>query len=490
MTIMPRAFLSLLLVVVGCGEASDTRDGGLPPDGNVADGPAPDQMPGCQEPAGPGTEHNDPINASETWTAEDSPHVVTSSIWVHEGTLTIEPCAVVRIRKGCSISVGGTAGAPAAAIVAHGESIANAGVPPTVRPVTFLRDDDSEPWGMLYALETGMLDLEVATLEGGGDPDTAQNYGGTIVALGAGGTAGLTRNVRTVDVTIEGSGGFGVNLQNRAAFTEDSTGLKILDSGRLPSGSNIDTRYPLYVQGAAVSTIPEGSYTGNGADEIFVAGGSSLNDPEVTFFDRGVPYRLESTFGLSPVRTAANGGLSTLIIEAGVVMRFASAAPSASWALRLGISGGSTPDSIWPTRLIANGTAEAPIVLTSAEESPAPGDWAGIHFRGGPATGNVMSHVRIEYAGGDSGTSGFGCGPGDNDAALIITNWRPEEAFITDSAFVDSAAGGIVCGWRSDLDGPDLVGNNTFTNIANGCNVARWSNATGTRCPGGPPLCF
>jgi hypothetical protein len=182
--------------------------------------------------------------------------------------------------------------------------------------------------------------------------------------------------------------------------------------------------------------------------------------------------------------------LSTLTIEAGVTIKFDNDGPSQSYSMGLGASNGALPVNIFPVRLIAQGTQAEPIILTSSAATPAAGDWAGLEFHGGPPDGNVMSHVHIEYAGRDSGTAGFGCGVGDNDAALIIRNWRPNDAFITDSTFSDSAAGGIVSGWQSQgVDGPNLVGNNTFTAIANGCNVSRWREMNGT-CAGTPPVCL
>lgn len=61
--------------------------------------------------------------------------------------------------------------------------------------------------------------------------------------------------------------------------------------------------------------------------------------------------------------------------------------------------------------LVARGTAEAPIVMTSAQETPAPGDWLFVEFRqestaasfdaaGEYGAGSVLEHVRIEYGAG------------------------------------------------------------------------------------------
>ncbi len=470
---MVRVSCGVLVVLVACG--GDTVD-------HLPDAPP---APGCEAPTGPGTEHSSGIQADETWTLADSPHIVTFSLSIG-ATLTIEPCAVVRIRKGFSISIGGTTGFPPAALVAHGESIDNGSAPPTVRPVRFERDAADAPWGSIRVFPTGTLDLEHVVLTGGGDPATAQNFGGTVIAVGSGGSTPLVRSVRVVDVTIEGSGGFGANLQTRAAFTADSTGLTIHGAGALPAGGSVDTRFPIYVEGAAVSSIPDGTYTGNAIDEIAVANAALIAE-DVTIHDRGVPYRSLGTFGMSPAQSAANGGLLTLTIEGGVTMKFPNGGATVH-SLRLGTSNGMLPQNLFPVRLVAAGSLEKPITLTSAEATPAAGDWVGIEWAAGPPAGNEMRNVLVEFAGGDSGTLGFGCGPADNDAALIFRNWRPDDAFITDSAFVNSAAGGITSGWRSDLTGPSFLGN-TFTAIGNGCKQSRWADANGS-CPTTPPICL
>ena len=453
------------VVVSACGD--DTP-------GELADAPLPADAaldaPACPPITGAGTMHNANVMADETWTAAASPHVVTFSIAVRGAKLTIEPCAVVRIRAGMIITVGQTPGAAAASMVAHGDAM---------RPITFERDQSTMPWGSIRAFPTGSLDFEHVRLTGGADPATAQGGGGTIIGAGPGGNMGLTRHVRLVDVRIEGSSGFGVNLQTRGAFSADSANLTITGSAAPP----------ITVDGAALSTIPTGTYTGNTLDEIRVASASSLLDPDIAFRARGVPYHLVDSFSMSPMTSAAMGGLSTLTIEAGVTIKFNDGGAANSWAMTLGASNGVLPANIFPVRLIAQGTQAQPIILTSASAVPVAGSWGGIEWRGGPPDGNVMSYVTLQYAGGNSGSQGFGCGDADNDAALIIANWRPDNAFITSSTFANSAAGGIVSGWLTDLGGPSLVGNNTFTAIGNGCRVSRWRDGNNS-CPGTPPLCL
>jgi hypothetical protein len=424
----------------------------------------------CTLPTGSGTTHAGTISADETWTAADSPHVVTSDVHIPEVTVTIEPCAVVRLRKGVIIDMGGGSAGQDGELIAHGEYDGT-----TRRPILFERDDEAEPWGSLRVFPSGMVDLEHVDLIGGGDHDTAVSSGGTLVAEGAGGNVGLTRNVRVVDVVIESSAGFGVNLRARAAFTDNSDSLIIRGSGNVAPPGNVDTRYPIYVAGAAFSTIPSGSLTGNARDEIFVAQTGTMHDPAVTFHERGIPYRLESHFGLWP-EAGSQTGMSTLTIEAGVVIRFTSS-PGSITSMTLG-------SLDLPVRLIARGTPQAPIVLTTAADAPAAGDWGGVEWFAGAATGNVMSNVKIEYAGGDSGNGSHGCGPGDNDAALFIGDWVPDEPFIEGCTFSDSAGGGIVFGWWSDPTGLEtlLAVQNTFEDIGNGCEVSQHASATGG-CP-------
>jgi hypothetical protein len=458
----------ILLLAAACGDDGVNR---LPDAPIAPDTPIAPDAPSCSAPTGAGTMHGMNVMADETWTAAASPHIVTTSIGVRGATLTIEPCAVVRIRAGHFITVGQTPGGAPAALVAHGGD--------STREIKFERDDPAMPWASIRAFPTGTVDFEHVRLSGGSDPATAQQGGGTIIGAGAGGNMGLTPNVRVVDVTIENSAGFGVNIQTRAAFSADSANLTITGAAAVP----------LTVEGAAVSTIPTGSYTGNALDAIRVANASNLLDSDIAFRARGVPYHMADSFSMSPMTSAAAGGLSTLTIEAGVTIKFNNGGASADYSLGLGASNGITPANIFPVRLVAQGTAAQPIILTSSSATPAAGDWTGLEWHGGPPDGNVMSHVRIEYAGDNSGTQGFGCGQADNDAALIIRNWRPDNAFITDSTFASSAAGGIVSGWQTDLGGPSLVGNNTFTSIANGCNVSRWRDGNNS-CPGMPPICL
>lgn len=434
----------------------------------------------CAAPSDAGTTHQDNITADETWTAAGSPHILTFGFDVRDATLTIEPCAIVRVKKGYTLGIGQTGGAgfPAAKLIARGT--------PT-RPILFENADPDTYWGSLSVFGTGTADLENVTLKNAGDPATAQGFGGALVVHGDDNRAIPIRNVRAKGVRIEGSAGLGINVQNSGGFTTDSD-VVVTNCGRMPTvNPAIDTSHPIYVTAPSIQALPSGTFTGNAIDEIFV--GSSSLDGDERFRNLGLPYRLRDSYSQSPLKTLAQGGLNTLTIEPGVTIKLLGV-PSNVWAFNLGNANGPGPDNIWPVKLIAAGTIDQPITFTSASPTPAAGDWGGIDWGGAPGAGNVMTFVKVLYAGGGSGTLNFSCGPVNNEAALLIRHWKPTEDFIQNSTFADSAAAGIVSGWVSDDPGPNFKNGNSFSNIGNGCAVARWSNFTPPACPGMRPVCF
>ena len=105
------ALFSLVIAVCvsGCGDEDD------PP--KKSGGSSEEE---CPAQDGEGTEHQGTIDADETWSADDGPHIVTFDVNVRGSTLTIEPCATVRIDKGYHFTIGATSG-DEAAIVARGE---------------------------------------------------------------------------------------------------------------------------------------------------------------------------------------------------------------------------------------------------------------------------------------------------------------------------------------------------------------------------------
>ena len=99
----------------------------------------------------------------------------------------------------------------------------------------------------------------------------------------------------------------------------------------------------------------------------------------------------------------------------------------------------------------AIGTAEKPIVFTSAEPSPAPGDWRGFWFPHAVHEDNQLTHVRIEYTGADCSCVLVSC---DRDVTefegAILLNEPAPRMFLENSVITKGAMHGVVQGY----DGP------------------------------------
>ena len=248
--------------------------------------------------------------------------------------------------------------------------------------------------------------------------------------------------------------------------------------------------YPVFVEPPGVGTLPPGAYYGSTEADLRRERqdpGGAVARSRWTSSSTSVECPIWST----ATSTCAPATDATLTIDPGVELRFY-VDPDGSTKGRMSIGDGASVDPR-PVKLDIQGTAEKPIVFTSDAETPAAGDWVGLYLDASPSAGNKLTYAQVLYAGADSQTSSYGCGPRDNDAAILITDWRPDDAFIQNVEIGASAGGGIMSGWSSDEEGPDLKSGNVFAEIANGCDVSRWKNATDTACPGRTdeaPLCL
>lgn len=421
----------------------------------------------CPALMGAGTPHTTTITADETWTAAASPHVV-SSLRV-EATVTVEPCAVVLLKKDAVLSVGNSASGKPGKLVALGTLDAQ-----TFKPVVFQSEGAGERWSSLFVNESGSLDFAYVGLLNGG----SRNASSTNAAIEARGTQArpLQQKLKMKYVVVRDSGSQGITLRGYAAFTDDSEQLFISGSGAEPeSDPRFLTGFPLDIQPGGLRTIPRNSVlTGNRRDAIFVQSVTRLAVDEA-FPNRGVPYQVHGDFLMYDLdRTPL-----TLTIEEGVTIKFEKQG-AGSLGLNLG-----NKSSMATVKLVARGTPAAPILLTSAEPTPQPGDWRGVYLAYGPPDGNVLESTTIEYAGGVTGTRGFGCGPLTNVGGLLLIDWRPNDAFVKGCTFRDTIGAGIVSGWTSDSAGPELAAGNTFSNISaipmeGRCNVTKWAPMTGS----------
>ncbi len=399
---------------------NDTADGADSTDGDPT-GDAPTD--GCAAPNGPGTDVPGTIDADVTWTAEGSPYRIAATTYL-TATITLEPCTVVQLASDGRIAIGNDP-APGA-VVANGEVITDDAGEPLRRAVRFERQDPNAAWGSLIVDATGTLDATTTDFVGGG----STNAGATIEAWGVSPEGTTTPNVRVNDVSIVDSSTHGVYLRRRAAFMPGSDGLRI--TGTAEGG------FPVQLEAGAVHSLPINlEFTDNADDVVLVETFTSVDDD--TFVARGVPLRIDDALYLG---TADAVDVSTLTIEAGTELEFVNT--GAGSGIFVGL------DDEHPGMIVAAGEPDAPIILRSGADAPAPGDWMGLYFRYSPAQGNVLSNVTIAHAGAQSGAQGWGCGPADNNASILLLT-DPMGPFLSNVTFTE--CGGdtqIVIGWLDE----------------------------------------
>lgn len=438
------AFPLLSILVVGVAACEDSTSGGgpVPPGGDGGPGTDtgidPPIVNNCPAPTGEPIKHQGNIEADETWAA--GVHEVVFTLSIRGATLTLAPCAIVRTVPGRDIGVG-FQGHTAGKLVAKGEPD---------KPIIFEAQDAAKKWGGILVNPLGSADLAYVQIKDGGDK--AASRGGAALHILGDGTKPLQK-IATVDhVTIEGSPKYGAILETSGGFTDASRDLVIKGSGETA----------MRVSARAVGTVPTGKYTGNAIDAIRMY--NDIIDVDVTMRDRGVPYEPgnDGQFPeISVVGTAAAPALLT--IEAGVTIKFTKHPSSGLHVQRF--SG--TDPSTGALRVL--GTADKPVVFTSNEKAPAPGDWLGIMLRGVPDPRTKIEFARVEYAGGDTGTRGFSCGTeprtdkASNEAAIQIYG-QPASSFVTNTTISKSAANAFERGWSGTP--VDFLATNILTEIA------------------------
>lgn len=132
-----------------------------------------------------------------------------------------------------------------------------------------------------------------------------------------------------------------------------------------------------------------------------------------------------------------------------------------------------TSNGVATGALRALGTAERPIVFTSAEGQPAPGGWGGLWFGGADCLCSLATCSNISRFNG----------------AVLITG-RPESLtpFITNTTFRDIAGHAIVEGWSADDDTSiDFQPINTFEGVS---DCVQTHPCEEQECPRPRPACW
>jgi hypothetical protein len=408
----------------------------------------------CAPHTGVGVKEQGDITTDTVWTAADSPHIVLYSFSIEQGaTLTIEPCAEVRIKASVGITVDG-------ALEAEGTA---------TEPISIQADDPTALWSYIRFLG-GTGSFAYTSIAGGGKLDA--NSLGVLDVRNSPPT--VDAELLHVDhVSITGSEQYGVSLREGGEFVKGSTALTV-------TGAKLA---PLRVVPELASNIPIGAYTGNGDDEIALASVSDITH-DTAFHDRGVPYIVGDVPNVSTslrVQSGKPGTVAALTIDSNVTIRFGKGG-----SLVTSFFTGDTPAT---GALIAVGSADKPIIFTSSAKTPAAGDWVGLWFGLVPDASDKLDHVQVNYAGGPSLAEDFHCdAQGEaqeiEDSAVIITN-VPSGQFITNSSITASAGYGIDRGWRGTPI--DFAGTNEFHQIAK-C-VQSYPRSANGGCPTPPIDC-
>lgn len=446
------------------------------PPASVADSGTPDApVASCPESTGAPIEHGGDVAADETWAA--GTHHVKSSVTLRAGvTLTIAPCAVVKLDANANITIDDEA----KGLVALGTA---------TQPIVFERNDPAKAWGAILAWAPATARLAYATLRGGGTTNTANVLDSAELAgatLAGRNQTGAAKDLLSVDhVTIEGSTGLGVLLDS-AGFVAGSTDLVVNGSGS----------YPVYLGAAYAGNLPKGVYTGNAKSAFLLQSvGPAVYDNlepllwDATIPERGLPYQVGHKGGsvISVGDGRTESPKATLTIEPGVELRFlAGGSEKGQLLVRAQSIGGK-----WQAQgtLIANGTADKPILLTSAAETKAPGDWQGLYFEHVADPRDSVQFARISYAGGESTSTGLckaSMGATNFDADCSVILWlddAPSKAFIGNTRIENGRGCGIYRAWKGSS--VDFSATNTFTSVA-GCDQSNVAPLAGDCDSTGP----
>jgi parallel beta-helix repeat protein len=312
--------------------------------------------------ASPYTQHSGYIDQPEVWKAGG--HLVTGNVHIRHGSLTIEPGATIYLNKETSIYVGHreTVTAGGALFTANG----TASQPIVFKPASNLTVPGE--WGNLFFTDkaSGNASLQhCQVLYGGKAGQWSYDLGMSYYSYGV--VHVHKTGLRLENTTVTGAAHYGASLGEYAHFTSFT--------GNTFSGN---TSYPVYIHINNVHTIGAGNQWPD-SKGIFVFG-QTFQQLQATWKKQDVPYVLNSEKWIS----GGTAGPANLRIEAGTTIALTKGA-----SIRVGLYG--------PGNLYAEGTAESPIVFTSAETTKSRGDWVYIES----SNGSIFRHCRFEYGGGE-----------------------------------------------------------------------------------------
>ena len=402
-----RRMLAVALLAAGLGAC--VRDQPLEPRGarGAPDRPSLTLNPACDPGLG-GQTHTDSVLAPVTWSRGANPHRVDTSIHIEgAGVLTLQPGVLVCF------------GTDGALLAEHGGRLVADGLD-TARIVLTAADPANGWWGVHLAdtpsaassLEHVRLehtrhgsafsthDLHAAHIDsavfrqneaglylwGRGTSlrrsrvDTVTSTVaavemGTLVTFernvirGAGGV-GLavlgTHGVSLLGGRIEGSGGVGLRVTTTGAGFVDADPVRVVGGASYPAELVVSAFPSIYT-----AVADQDSLLGNARDTLVVTGGILQ---QFAYPIQALPWRVTAHIFVQYYGILRPGPGASLASDPDVLI--------------VARNGG---------RIVARGTAAAPVLFTRAGDLP----WGGLAFEGAPALSSYLTNVRIEL------TSGF-----------------------------------------------------------------------------------
>jgi PKD repeat protein len=295
---------------------------------------------------------------TKDYTLHEGMHIFLTSAEVSGATLTIMPGAIIKFNKDAGISVSSD-GNNKGAIIAHGTQ---------GNPIIFTANSD-EPvpgfWKDIYFHDgCALSSFKHCVFE----------YGGTGNSFSASGYASIVVGdspfeIQHSIIRYSGSGGIKLN---------ENTNDVLIDHNIFNS-----------CQVSALTTTPNMAGEiglNNTFDEnasILISPFDNLDAKLVTWNNLSIPYRLDQSL------TIASEAGSTLILKPGVEVQIKKA-----FMVNIGNSSGTG-------RLIAKGTAEQPIVFTSAATDKAINPWNGININNSTDSVSYFKNCIFDYGGFD-----------------------------------------------------------------------------------------
>lgn len=340
---------------------------------------------------------NEDITENTTWEAKKT-YVVEGIIAIH-ADLTIEPGTTIKFKENSGFIVGE---------YEYGSLLAEGTEEEPIIFTSFAKIKSLGDWEYIEFAEnnsSSRSSFAYCTIEYGGNSEAMLYVNGTTIKMN--------------NCTIQNSKNNGVQFRFKGKFSQCNNNL-IHFCGKYPVVANINAIHTL----DASNTI----LADNGYGILVTDGDEYEIDGQYTWQKFDADYYITESFSVSNENSDAS-----LTINPGCNLLF-----SPDCYLYVG--------QYYYGKLVANGTADAPISFTSSANSPAAGDWGAVYFDENTSAGSILNYCNISY--------------GSHADWGIIQIWNNSNTTITNCKISYSLGHGIYIN-NSNV----TMNNNTFMKI-------------------------